>query len=36
MVTHDETVASHARRVLRVLDGLIVADEEARRPAAIY
>jgi putative ABC transport system ATP-binding protein len=36
MVTHDESVASHARRVLRVLDGLIVADEEARRPAAIY
>ena len=36
MVTHDEEVASHARRVLRVLDGLIVADEEARRPAAIY
>lgn len=36
MVTHDEEVASHARRVLRVLDGLIVADEEARRPAAVY
>jgi len=36
MVTHDEEVASHARRVLRVRDGLIVADEEARRPAAIY
>jgi putative ABC transport system ATP-binding protein len=26
MVTHDENVASHAKRVLRVLDGLIVAD----------
>ena len=27
MVTHDENVASHARRVIRLLDGLIVADE---------
>jgi putative ABC transport system ATP-binding protein len=26
MVTHDENVASHAKRVLRVLDGLIVSD----------
>jgi putative ABC transport system ATP-binding protein len=26
MVTHDENVASHAKRVLRVLDGLVVAD----------
>jgi putative ABC transport system ATP-binding protein len=26
MVTHDEKVASHAKRVLRVLDGLVVAD----------
>jgi putative ABC transport system ATP-binding protein len=26
MVTHDENVASHAKRILRVLDGLIVAD----------
>jgi putative ABC transport system ATP-binding protein len=26
MVTHDETVASHAKRVLRVLDGNIVSD----------
>ena len=27
MVTHDEEVAGHARRILRVRDGLIVADE---------
>jgi putative ABC transport system ATP-binding protein len=26
MVTHDENVASHAKRILRVLDGLIVSD----------
>ena len=26
MVTHDEAVASHAKRILRVLDGLIVSD----------
>jgi len=29
MVTHDEEVAAHARRILRVRDGLIVADEIA-------
>jgi putative ABC transport system ATP-binding protein len=27
MVTHDEAVARHARRIIRLLDGLIVADE---------
>lgn len=33
MVTHDENVASHAKRVLRVLDGLIVSDAPpAARP----
>jgi predicted ABC-type transport system involved in lysophospholipase L1 biosynthesis ATPase subunit len=27
MVTHDENVASRARRIVRLLDGKIVADE---------
>ncbi len=27
MVTHDEDVASHAKRIIRVRDGLVVADE---------
>jgi len=27
MVTHDEAIARHARRIIRLLDGLIVADE---------
>ena len=34
MVTHDETVASHAKRVLRVLDGLVVSDAPPARSAA--
>jgi putative ABC transport system ATP-binding protein len=29
MVTHDENVARRARRIIRLLDGLIVADERA-------
>jgi putative ABC transport system ATP-binding protein len=29
MVTHDEDVASHAKRIIRVRDGLLVADEQA-------
>ncbi|HVA33099.1 MAG TPA: ABC transporter ATP-binding protein [Candidatus Baltobacteraceae bacterium] len=28
MVTHDEQVAAHARRTIRLLDGLVVADTE--------
>jgi putative ABC transport system ATP-binding protein len=29
MVTHDEDVASHAKRIIRFRDGLVVADERA-------
>ncbi len=32
MVTHDEDVARHARRIIRVRDGLIVADEPVEGP----
>jgi putative ABC transport system ATP-binding protein len=31
MVTHDEEVAGHAKRIIRVRDGLIVADEPSPR-----
>jgi putative ABC transport system ATP-binding protein len=34
MVTHDEEIAAHAKRVIRVRDGLIVADERSA-PAAL-
>ncbi len=33
MVTHDEEVASHAKRVLRMLDGLVVSDAPPAKPA---
>jgi putative ABC transport system ATP-binding protein len=32
MVTHDENVARHARRIVRLLDGRIVADEAVASP----
>ena len=32
MVTHDEEVARHAKRIIRVRDGLIVADERTSQP----
>jgi ABC-type lipoprotein export system ATPase subunit len=31
MVTHDEDVAGHAKRVIRVRDGRIVADQATDR-----
>ena len=31
MVTHDENVANHARRVIRLLDGLILSDTPSNR-----
>jgi len=32
MVTHDPETARHAKRVIRVRDGQIVADEPTSRP----
>ncbi|HTU69276.1 MAG TPA: ABC transporter ATP-binding protein [Candidatus Baltobacteraceae bacterium] len=32
MVTHDENVARNARRIVRLLDGLVVADESTASP----
>jgi putative ABC transport system ATP-binding protein len=31
MVTHDEDVAGHAKRIIRVRDGRIVDDQATRR-----
>ena len=39
VVTHEEEVARHARRILRIRDGLIASDEKAERqpvPAAAF
>jgi putative ABC transport system ATP-binding protein len=33
VVTHEEAVARHARRIIRILDGRIASDEPAERPA---
>ncbi|MEO5802663.1 MAG: macrolide ABC transporter ATP-binding protein, partial [Verrucomicrobiota bacterium] len=31
VVTHEEEVARHARRILRIRDGLIASDEEVKK-----
>ena len=39
VVTHEEEVARHARRILRIRDGLIASDEKAEKkpvPAAAF
>ena len=34
MVTHEEEVAQHARRIVRLRDGMIESDERVREPSA--
>jgi putative ABC transport system ATP-binding protein len=35
VVTHEETVARHARRILRILDGLIASDHKVERDGSV-
>ncbi len=35
VVTHEEDIAAHARRVVRLLDGKIVVDEKVRESKVI-
>ena len=35
LITHEQEVAAHARRVIRVRDGQIIADERTDRPAVM-
>jgi putative ABC transport system ATP-binding protein len=34
VVTHEESIAQHARRIIRILDGLIASDEVRKRNGA--
>jgi putative ABC transport system ATP-binding protein len=34
VVTHEEDIAAHANRVVRLLDGKILADERIKKPKA--
>ena len=35
MVTHEEEVARHARRILRIRDGLIASDEKTEKKSGV-